>query len=97
MLSKATSQHKESRLTEEMQDHEDIPTLTSAHGVSCILFMMLAQFNFLMEPSGFLTQKILLKAAIKHKRPEIIKLLLTMRAEVDISIFREVIVESENK
>ena len=42
-------------------------------------------------------QKILLKAAIKSKRPDIIKLLLTMGAKIDSSILTEVIVESENE
>ena len=42
-------------------------------------------------------QKILLKAAIRSKRPDIIKLLLTMGAKVDSSILTEVIVESENE
>ena len=42
-------------------------------------------------------QKILLDAAIKSKRPDIIKLLLTMGAKADASIFSKVIVESENE
>ena len=42
-------------------------------------------------------QKVLLTDAIKAKRPDIIKLLLTMGAKVDPSILAQVILESENE
>ncbi len=42
-------------------------------------------------------QKVLLKGAIKAKRPDLIKLLLIKKAEVDSTILEEVIMKSENE
>ncbi len=46
---------------------------------------------------SFKMQTILLKDAIKAKRPDVAKLLLTMKVKIDSSILTDVILESENE